>query len=157
MGLFGKKKEVNLYSPINGKCISLKNVKDEIFSSKMMGDGVAFAEFSSDEFCAPCDGKIMLIADTLHAFGMKATNGAEILVHIGLDTVMLNGEGFTKLANEGENVKKGTPIIKLNLELLNGKEIDLTTSMVVTNGHTFEIENNLDEVKAGETKIISFK
>lgn len=156
MKLFSKRKTVSLYAPIDGKQISITEVRDEIFSSKMMGDGVAYCEFTSDIFCAPCDGKLILVADTLHAYGIRAANGAEILIHIGLDTVMLGGVGFTQLASEGDMVKQGEPIIKLDLDILKANNIDLTTSMVITNGFAMELVDAVEYVKAGSTKVLMF-
>lgn len=105
----------------------------------MMGDGVAF-RFEGSQICAPCDGKICMIAETKHAFGIVNDDGVELLVHIGLDTVKLNGEGFRVLAEENQTVKKGTPIIELDREFFENKDIDLTTPMIMTNGEDMEME-----------------
>lgn len=94
MNLFKKKKDEYLYVPVKGQLIKLEDVKDAMFSKKMLGDG--FALIPADHvICSPCDGKIVMIAPTYHAFGVTTEKGAEILVHVGLDTVNLNGEGFT--------------------------------------------------------------
>ncbi|OOM82267.1 PTS system glucoside-specific EIICBA component [Clostridium puniceum] len=155
---FKKKKKLLLYSPVSGKCIDLEYVRDKIFSSKMMGNGIAFS-FSEDTVCAPCNGKLTMIANTLHAFGIKAENGAEILVHIGLDTVNLNGNGFTKLAKEGDQVKKGDPIIKIDRKVMQKSDIDLTTPMIITNGseYKFNIKNPRKDVTMGIDVVISFE
>lgn len=157
---FLKKKEkdpICLCAPVTGETVALENVPDKVFAAKIMGDGIAFS-FTGDTVCAPCDGELTLIADTLHAFGMKAKNGAEILVHIGLDTVSLNGEGFQALAAVGEKIKKGTPVIRVDQNLIRGKGIDLVTPMVVTNGeeHPFTVENAGKPVIAGEDTVITF-
>lgn len=106
-----------------------------------MGDGVGFI-FDGDTLYAPIDGKIKLIAATKHAIGFEANNKAEVLMHIGLDTVALKGEGFEVLVYEGDKVKHRTPIIKINRELMQEKNIDLTTPIVITNSeYSVQIEN----------------
>lgn len=155
--LFKKKVIDNrLYAPVTGECISLDDVADKVFSSRMMGDGAAF-RFNGNEVCAPCDGKIIMIAQTRHAFGIQAENGAEILIHIGLDTVNLMGEGLKVLVSNNSTVKKGTPIIQIDTQLMKEKEIDLTTPMIVTNGNEFTltIEHINDTVNVGETPILT--
>lgn len=155
---FFKKIEVDnhIYSPVNGSCISIEDVKDQVFSSRMMGDGVGFI-LDDDTVCAPCDGTIVMIAVTKHAFGLQADNGLEILVHIGLDTVNLNGEGLTALKKQGDQVSKGEAIIRIDKAFMEEKEIDLTTPMIVTNGkyYTLTIIGNNGKVSVGEDIIIT--
>lgn len=106
-----------------------------------MGDGVGFI-FDGDTLYAPIDGKIKLIAATKHAIGFEANNKAEVLMRIGLDTVALKGEGFEVRVYEGDKVKHRTPIIKINRELMQEKNIDLTTPIVITNSeYSVQIEN----------------
>lgn len=137
-----KKKNCIIYAPANGKVISLSEVSDPVFSKKLMGEGVGFI-FDGDTLYAPVDGKVKLIATTKHAIGFEASNKAEILMHIGLDTVSLKGEGFEVLINEGDKVKHGTPIIRINRAYMKEKNIDLTTPIVVTN-HGYNI--NIKEI-----------
>ena len=124
----------------------------------MMGDGIAFIP-ESDTICAPCDGKVTMIANTLHAIGITAENGAEILIHIGLDTVNLNGKGFTSLVNVGDKIKIGTPLVKIDMVFMKEHEMVLTTPMVVTN--TNELSMVIEEAKShvimGESKVITFQ
>ena len=157
MKLFKNKKDSDLYAPVTGKSIPLEKVKDKVFASKMMGEGVAFV-FDGNEVYSPCDGVVTLVANTLHAIGIKTNNGAEILIHIGLDAVALEGKGFEKLINQGDTVKKGTPLIRLDRNFLADQNIDLTTPMIVTNGteFTFVIENLNTNVTVGQTKLITF-
>lgn len=138
LGMF-KKKKVALYSPVNGKMISIEETSDEVFSSKMMGEGVAFV-LEDRWICAPCDGRVSMIPATLHAFGITTANQAEVLVHVGLDTVDLDGEGFEQLVAQGDSVKKGTPILKVDLDFMKDQGIDLTTPMVVTNSSDYKID-----------------
>lgn len=157
--LFKKKEPVTLYSPVSGKSIPIEEVPDKVFASKMMGDGVAF-QFDGNTVYAPCDATISMIANTLHAIGLKLNNGAEVLIHIGLDTVNLNGKGFTKLVNQSDKVKRGTPLIEIDRSIMEANGIDLTMPMVITNGseYTFQIENNSSEhVIMNETKLVEFK
>ncbi len=138
-GFFGKKKDVELKAPVNGTMIDLTQVPDKVFASKMMGEGVAFV-YDDNIVCAPVDGTITLIPNSLHAIGMTTDIGLEVLVHIGLDTVSLNGKGFKKLANQGDKVKAGTPIIQIDREFMKEKGIDLTTPMVITNSSDYNVE-----------------
>ena len=155
--LFKKKVIDNqCYAPVNGECISLDDVADQVFSSRMMGDGVAF-RFNDDVVCAPCDGEIIMIANTNHAFGLRAENGAEILVHIGLDTVNLNGKGLKALVTQNQRVKKGMHVIQLDRPYLEAENVDLTTPMIITNGNDFTLTTQHidDKVRIGETVVIT--
>lgn len=143
---FKKIKETELCAPVLGKSLPLEKVPDPVFAEKMMGDGCAFV-FEGDTVYAPCSGEIMLIANTKHAIGIRSENGAEILIHIGLDTVNLNGEGFDVLVKEHAKVKVHDPIIRINREFMKQKNIDLTMPMVITNMDDYELTiNNCDEV-----------
>ena len=124
--------EEEIYSPCIGECIPITQVKDEVFSEKMMGEGVAFL-LKDDMVYSPCDGKIMMIAPTKHAFGIKTKAGTEILVHIGLETSEMNGNDFEVLVNLGKDVKVHTPIIKVDMDSIKEKKIDITTPLVITN------------------------
>ncbi|WP_349263862.1 N-acetylglucosamine-specific PTS transporter subunit IIBC [Oligoflexus sp.] len=139
----------SIMAPIDGEIIPLDQVPDAVFSDLMAGDGVAI-RITGDKVLAPCDGILEKIFKTNHAFALKADSGAEILVHIGLDTVGLNGVGFTRVAREGQRVKKGEPIFKLNLGLLSEKAKSLITPIVVANSETFSISHkNQGAVVAG--------
>ncbi len=148
-----KPKNVEFVAPVDGKQILLSDIPDEVFSTGMLGDGIAFLP-DGKYVCAPCDGEITMIADTLHAFGMTGENGIEILVHIGLDTVALEGKGFCKLAGVGDNVKKGSPVIKIEREKLEEEGVNLCTPMILLNGSEYDISKKENtNVKAGETII----
>ncbi len=156
--IFKKKEPVVLYAPVTGTSVALENVPDQVFAQKMMGDGIAFMP-ETDTICAPCNGKITMVAHTLHAVGITADNGAEILIHIGLDTVSLNGKGFTALVNVGDKVKKGTPLIQIDMAFMKEQQMVLTTPMVVTNTSDFSmvIEEAGSHVIMGENKVITFQ
>lgn len=162
-GFFKKKndKEANsdfkLVAAISGKVLPLSEVPDPVFAQKMAGDGVAI-EPSGDTIVAPADGKLSLIFNTKHAFAMTLENGVELLVHIGIDTVSLNGEGFEQLAEAGTEVKAGTPIIKIDRDFIKSKGFSLMTPVLITNHDSYELKTieNIDAV-VGETTIIEYK
>ena len=119
MGLFDmfKKKEktvVTIYSPMNGKVIELKDVPDEAFAQKMVGDGCAI-EPDKGVICSPVDGQLMNIFPTNHALIFETVDGLEMIVHFGIDTVKLDGKGFQKLREPGP-IKIGDEIVKYNLD-----------------------------------------
>lgn len=127
-----KKTDPALYAPVDGKLIPLCEVPDTVFNSGMMGQGVGFI-YSGSQVCAPASGTISVVAQTGHAVGMNADNGAEILIHIGLDTVALGGQGFTVKVKNGQRVKTGDVLVEIDRAFMAEKGIDLTTPMVITN------------------------
>lgn len=134
--------------------MDLSEVPDTVFASKMMGEGVAF-ELKEGMVCAPCDGRITTIFPTLHAFGMTLENGAEVLIHIGLDTVELKGSGFKKLTEEGKKVKAGSPVIEVDLEYMGKNQVVTVTPMVITNSAEYHIEiDSVLEVTSGRDRVM---
>ncbi|EFR91237.1 glucose-specific phosphotransferase enzyme IIA component, partial [Listeria innocua FSL S4-378] len=103
-----KSKNETVFAHVTGQLIALEDVPDPVFNQKMMGEGIAIKP-ESGTIVAPVDGKIIQLAETKHAFGIRTDMGQEILVHIGLETVSLNGEGFNVLVNVGDKVKVGDP------------------------------------------------
>lgn len=131
-----KKKEMTLVAPCDGEVVQLTQVPDEVFGQKMMGDGFAIKPTiteSNGVIHAPCDGKIAAIFHTLHAVMMTTDNGLELIVHIGLETVALKGEGFKAIAKEGDEVKAGDPLIRVDWDYLKSQGKELITPVVVTN------------------------
>lgn len=128
-------KEMALYSPMEGQVIPLEEVKDDVFSSKMLGDGVAIIP-TTGELCAPIDGTIKMVYSTKHALGMETADGIEILFHIGLDTVNLEGKYFESLVSENQTVTQGQPLIKFDLKAIEQAGFDSTTMMIITNPKT---------------------
>jgi glucose-specific phosphotransferase system IIA component len=126
-------KKINLVAPVSGKVIALENVPDAVFAQKTVGDGAAIDEMFSDVICAPADGTVELIFRTNHAFALKTQSGVEVLVHIGINTVELNGKGFERLVQEGQAVKAGDPIIKIDAALIKEAGFSLVTPVVITN------------------------
>ena len=142
--LFKKSIDENIYAPVSGKCIDITEVDDIGFSSKSMGDGIAIIPTTND-IVAPCDGVVQMIFRTGHAFGIKGANGFAILIHIGIDTVNLEGKGFTILKELNQKVKKGEPIIHIDLDEIK-KEYDPTTLLIITNNkkiNKININNNI--------------
>lgn len=121
-----------LYAPVNGQTLPLTEVKDEVFSSEAMGKGLAFVP-SEGLLRAPADGTVVLVFPTGHAIGMQTAAGAEILMHIGMDTVNLQGKGFETLVEKGQAVKAGDPLVKFDLAAIKQAGYDPTMPMVVTN------------------------
>lgn len=132
LNLFKKDKEIFIRTPVDGEIMDIVEVNDPAFSSKMVGDGIAVNPINNI-IKAPCDGKINLIFSTKHAFCLTTEEGIEILVHIGVDTVDLNGEGFKKLVENETDVKKGQGIIEIDLDYLKSCKKDITTMIVITN------------------------
>lgn len=155
---FKKKKNSGLKAPIDGKCIDIESIEDEVFSKKMMGDGVAI-DSTGDILVAPADGKITFIAETKHAFSMTMDNGMELLIHCGLDTVNFKGEGFEVLVELEKRVSCGTPIIKVDRKFFEGKKVSLVTPMVILNYQEYKLSPcnlNLDS-KAGKTDVLKYE
>lgn len=152
------KKELKLIAPIDGSTIDLSNVPDPVFSQKMAGDGAAINS-TGDVVVAPCDGELTLIFKTNHAFAMSLDNGIELLVHIGIDTVSLNGEGFERLIEPGQTVKAGTPIIKINRQIIEEKNLSLITPVLITNPDSVKSIRPIinERVTAGNDTIIIYK
>ena len=127
-----------LYPATEGRLLNIEDVPDEVFSKKMMGDGYA-VEPSANTFYSPCDGKVSLIPETLHAVGITADTGAEVLIHIGMDTVNLKGEGFTPKVKEGDVVKAGDPLVEADLDAIRDKVPSTITPVIITNIDEYDI------------------
>ena len=125
-------KDTVLSACMNGTVVPLAEVKDEAFASGALGDGIAI-EPTDGELVAPADGEISSTFDTHHAVGMTTADGAELLMHIGIDTVKLGGKHFTYLVNEGDKVKKGQPLIRFDLEAIRAEGYPTTTPLIVCN------------------------
>ena len=149
-GLFGKKdKGGKLYAPIRGEAVLLENIEDAMFSQKILGDGIAVKPAEGKVY-SPADGTVSMIADTKHAIGITTEDGLELLIHIGMDTVALNGEGYTP--------KKGDLLMEFDMDFITQKGYSCVTPMIIT---------NMDDVKsvtphagasvAGETVLVEYE
>ena len=152
------KSSLELLAPASGRVLELSEVPDEVFATKLAGDGVAI-EPTEDVFVSPGDGELVLIFKTNHAFCIRLDNGVEVLVHIGIDTVNLNGEFFERLAIEGTKVKAGDPIVKVNRDKVAERGYSLITPILITNMEIISEINCLSgkTVKAGKDSVISFR
>ncbi|HFI0617433.1 TPA: sucrose-specific PTS transporter subunit IIBC [Streptococcus suis] len=128
--------EETLVSPLSGDVVALENVNDPVFSSGAMGKGLAVKP-SEGVVYAPADADVTIAFETGHAYGLKTASGAEILIHIGIDTVSMNGNGFEKLVAAGDKVKAGTPIAKFDAAKIAEAGLDDTTMIIVTNTADF--------------------
>ena len=138
-----------IVAPADGNMFSIENVSDPMFAQKLLGDGVAFKyEGDSVVVCAPASGSLSALFPTGHAFGVTTPEGVELLVHIGIDTVSANGEGFKILGkNQGDKVNAGDPVVEVDLKKLSEK-FDMSTMLIITNDNGKKI----DFIEFGEVK-----
>lgn len=135
-----------LIAPVKGKIINIVDVEDEMFSSKALGDGIAI-EPEEEIIVAPANCKVISASEKMkHAIGLQLYNDMEILIHIGIDTVGMNGDGFELLINEGDIVKEGTPLVRFNKEKILGNRCKTTVLMIVTNPAQYK---NLSYLREG--------
>lgn len=159
--LFGskdKKIEEVLVAPANGKILALEEVPDPVFSQKMMGDGLAI-DPSEGKIVSPVKGEIIQVFPTKHAIGIKTEIGLELLIHIGLETVNMKGEGFTTHVKEGDKVEVGTELVTFDLDLIREKAASTITPIVITNFdavETFELIGS-GQATAGSTELAKVK
>ena len=146
MGLFKKlrnKKEESvdidytLYSPLTGAAVPLNEVNDPVFSEEMMGKGAAVIP-TVGRVVAPCNGEIITVFRTLHAITIKADNGAEIIIHVGLETVALDGKYYEAHVSEGERIKKGDLLLSFDLDKIKASGYDVITPVIVTNSAEYQ-------------------
>ncbi len=137
--------ELSFIAPMKGKIIPLSEVNDQVFSTKMMGDGFAI-ELDDNKIVAPFDGEVIMTFPTKHAYGLRRSDGLEILIHIGMDTVQLNGEGFKCLVKQGDLVKKGQVICKVNRDYIIGQGKSLVSPIVITSEHHFRMLEDKENI-----------
>mgnify|MGYP005778374169 CR=1 FL=1 len=139
----------HVYAPITGKILSLEQVNDVVFSQKMMGDGVAI-EPEDGMLYSPVKGKVSVVFPTGHVIGIEAENGANIILHVGIDTVELKGRGFEVQVHQGDMVEPGDALMKIDLPLIR-KNYAATTMVVIENSKDYQmIYPDCLNVKAGE-------
>jgi glucose-specific phosphotransferase system IIA component len=145
---FLKRKIREIYAPADGQIVALESVNDEVFSKKLVGDGVALIPMS-DIFSAPIEGKVTKIFSTNHAYSIKSPKDLEVMVHIGLETVALEGKGFERLVNEGDEVKAGDPIIRVDLSYIREHAKDIITPIIISEDSDVKtIDKRLNIVKS---------
>ncbi|UEH11153.1 phosphoenolpyruvate--protein phosphotransferase [Pseudomonas sp. HN8-3] len=142
---------LTLSAPLSGPVLALNSVPDEVFASGAMGDGIAIDPLN-DCLHAPCDGVIIHVARTGHALTIRADNGAEVLMHVGIDTVELNGEGFALLVKDGARVSEGQPLVQFDLDRIARQCKSLVSLIILTNSDRFELQPIASKtVKLGES------
>ena len=148
-------KNETIFAPVNGKTTALENVPDPTFSEKMMGDGLAI-EPTDGKFVSPVDGEVILTFPTQHAIGIKSKSGVELLIHIGLETVHMDGEGFDVYVKQGDQVKVGDPLITFDLQLIKEKAASHITPVIITNGDMVSSYGKTSDttVIAGESNLL---
>lgn len=153
--LFSKNISESIFAYASGDLVKIEDIPDPVFSQKLMGEGVAILP-SNGQILAPVDGEIILIAETKHAFALRTALGEEILIHIGLETMTLNGQGFNFHIKLGDKVKKGQIIVDADLDFIKENAISTIIPMIIINSNedrfNFKWED-INKVKAGETKL----
>lgn len=143
-----------ILAPLTGKAVPLSEVPDSVFSEKVLGDGVAIIP-ADGKIVSPVDGEISTVAETGHAYGFTSENGQEVLVHVGLETVSLNGECFKVYGKAGDKVKAGDLVAEVDLEYLKEKEINpITPVLICSDTEGKELQYTEGDVKAGESKVL---
>lgn len=157
--LFKKKKDegLEIVAPLNGKVVPLEEVPDPVFSQKMMGEGIAIVP-TDGQVHSPVDGKIVQVAPTKHAVGIEAEDGTEILIHFGLETVALKGEGFEMKVTDGQSVSKGDILLVADLDYVKENADHIITPIIITNSSQsdkiYEFTSDKNSI-AGETVMIT--
>ncbi|WJQ00339.1 PTS glucose transporter subunit IIA [Geobacillus stearothermophilus] len=157
---FGKQqpKEETITAPLDGTIVPLEDVPDPVFAQNMMGDGIAIDPADGD-VVAPVDGEIIQLFPTKHAIGLRSAAGVELLIHVGIDTVSMNGEGFTAYVKAGDRVKRGDRLLSVDLPLVREKAKSAVTPIIITNGDALEsLEKKAGTSAAkGETVLFQVK
>lgn len=157
MKLFGRKQGVELMAYATGTIVPLQEVHDEMFSAGLMGQGIAIASIDG-KFYSPINGEITMLFPTKHALGMKTEEGHELLLHIGIDTVSLQGEGFKAYVESGSKVVKGDLLLEVDLALIKEKGFYSEAILCITEPKNIQITFTLEKtVKAKEDSIATIK
>ncbi|WP_252231640.1 PTS glucose transporter subunit IIA [Clostridium sp. ZBS15] len=139
--LFNKNKNKIFYAFADGISVDLSDVNDEVFSQKMMGEGIAIKP-NEGEIYSPCDGTIAAVMkESRHAVGIRTKDGVEFLIHVGIDTIALNGKGFKLYCEEGKTVKKGELLLSFDRNFIKEKGLDDITILVISEANNHKIVN----------------
>ncbi|MGG3956192.1 PTS glucose transporter subunit IIA [Bhargavaea massiliensis] len=155
--LFRKREEV-IVSPLTGNVRSLENVPDPVFAQKMMGDGLAI-EPTDGIVVSPIHGEVVQVFPTKHAVGLRSDQGLEILIHVGIDTVHMQGEGFEAYVKVGDRVKAGDLLLSFDLTLVQQKAKSSLTPVVITNGGVVNEchREHIEQAERGSTVLMRVK
>lgn len=141
--LFKSKGKFVISAPISGILTKLEDVNDQVFSTKMMGDGFAVKPATGENIImAPVSGKIVSLPSTHHALGIVAVSNVEVLLHVGIDTVSLNGKGFEVFVSEGQRVERGEKLLKYDEQIMKAAKLDMTVMTILTAGYDQKIDLN---------------
>lgn len=155
--MFLKKTEPVVYATQTGTVFPIEESPDSVFAEKVLGDGV-FIRPADGNVYAPITGKIKLVADTKHAYGILGADGLELLIHIGIDSVDLNGKGFTSHVKPGQKVKAGTLLCEIDLELFRKSGISPDTMILIANKEKFKVtDKGSGPAAAKETEIFRYE
>ncbi|QCI25854.1 PTS glucose transporter subunit IIA [Buchnera aphidicola] len=147
-------KKINIFAPISGKIVDLKSVPDDVFSKKIVGDGIAIQP-TGKRIVAPIKGIIGKIFNTMHAFSIISSEKIEMFVHFGIDTILLNGKGFKKIAQDNQKVNIGDVILEYDLDFLKEKAKSILTPIIISNIEKIKkIKKYSGVVHSGKTPIM---
>lgn len=149
-------KEVVYHAFGTGKIIPLDDVPDQVFAQRMMGDGFAI-DLTDNKIVSPVDGEVILVFPTGHAFGLKTPEGVEILLHLGIDTVELNGEGFDGKVKQGDKVKAGDVLTIMDLDKIRAAGKSVVSPFILTSGQKVELKKAHQDVTPEDTDLFEFK
>jgi glucose-specific phosphotransferase system IIA component len=156
MKLFGHK-ESRMLAPLNGKIVPITETPDSVFSGKVLGDGVAVVPDGKEVF-SPVSGTVVNIAHSFHALCIEADDHAEVLLHLGMDTVELNGEGFTCYVKEGQHVNAGQKLMDMDLDLIKGKGYSTVSPCIITNmDQVKKLKPTFGDAEAGKTVMMTYE
>lgn len=142
---FGKK-EKEIHAPVDGELIQINQVNDPVFSTKAMGEGFAI-DPSNGKIFSPIKGTVTSIFPTKHAIGLVDKDGLEVLIHIGIDTVQLDGQYFTSHVSQGDSVKQGQLLMEFDMEAIKAAGYEVQTPIIVTNSTDYQVDPLLEEAK----------
>ncbi len=154
-----EKKELSILSPLEGKVLELSTINDQAFASGLLGKGCVITP-QKGEVKAPVDGNISVLTESNHAVGITTNDGVELLIHIGIDTVKLNGKGFTSYVKEGQDVKKGDLLISFDIDMIKEAGYEIDVPVIISNTDEFssiKIEAEINSTVNFENTLISLE
>lgn len=153
--LFNKEKKMTIKAPMTGNIVPIEEVPDQVFSGKMVGDGVAI-EPTEGVLVAPVDAEVAVVFPTMHAIGLKTADNIEILLHIGVETVAMKGEGFECFVKQGDQVKTGQKLVTFNIDLIKEKARSILSPIVISNIKDIKsMEKASGNVSKGESDLLT--